>query len=146
MRNLFFGCNGNLSIVSKSLFYPDVKNILWSLELISQSNDCPRYKRKDSPVLTGFTDSLFKCSFGWICLAIELTFLMPNEWHLSTRMIIFAQLHQRLKAFNKIWFSLSRQLTAAASSANWNQWAQGLVLQRIYNQVDYNNGLVWHVV
>ena len=27
MRSLFFGCNGNLSTVSKSLFNSDVKNV-----------------------------------------------------------------------------------------------------------------------
>ena len=44
-----------------------------------------------------------------------------NEWHLLALISFSDHLHNLLKRFNNIWFSPSKEVTATASSMNWNQ-------------------------
>ena len=71
--------------------------------------------------LTGGTSALSEQSFGLYCVEVVPFLQMPNEWHLLALIVISDHLHHLLNRFNKIWFSPSKEVTATASSANWNQ-------------------------
>ena len=57
-----------------------------------------------------------------ILFDLVLFFLIPKMWHLSGLINISAQLHHRLNKFTSNWFSRSRDVVAATSSANWDQF------------------------
>ena len=55
-------------------------------------------------------------------LALRPDFSHAKSLTFITRIIIMDHWHQRVHAFNNIWFSCSVSEITEASSANWNQW------------------------
>ena len=50
----------------------------------------------------------------------DIWHLMPNVWHLSTRMMKSAQVARLIKMLHKSWLFFSNFVTVAVSSVNWN--------------------------
>ena len=93
-------------MVLRSSFVFDNRMFLWSLFVILKSKYRPKYT-SDSSIFTGLISLLFSLFFGFIYVHFVWHFFTPNEWHFSTFIIIGLHVHHLLKAFNKVWFSLS---------------------------------------
>jgi hypothetical protein len=69
--------------------------------------------------------------------------LMPKVLHLSTLIIILDHWHKMEKRFKRCWFSDSRPVITAASSANWNQWIGFNSLKENNNNNNNENFIKW---
>ena len=120
IRSLDFGCRGREFILS-------IRDVSFSTSLsLFPSSDIEKLKcfpkySKESFISTGFTLLLLRNRFGFTCFDELPTFFIPNAKHLSTCTIISLHAHHLANALSNIWFSDSKLLTAAASSANWSQ-------------------------
>jgi len=96
---------------------------IWSWLSIEKLKCVPRYLNESPLAMVGST-SWFRISLGRHWTDEVDAFFIPKVKHLSTRIFMFAQAHQREKWFSSSWLSFSRLVIMAASSGNWNQWTR----------------------